>query len=89
MRCSANCCNWSFYENSELEEILARIQATLDPDERAAVLREGIDLVFADAALIWVYNVYQLVGMRSNVKGWEYNFMFGSNYAPFARMSLA
>jgi hypothetical protein len=27
--------------------------------------------------------------MRDSVQGWEYNAMFGANFAPFEKMSLA
>jgi peptide/nickel transport system substrate-binding protein len=84
----AFCCNLEFYESDQMEEILGRIEAALDPEERQAALQEGYDLAFADAGVIWIHNFSQLVAMRSNVQGWEYNFMYGANFAPFEQMSL-
>jgi ABC-type transport system substrate-binding protein len=85
----ALCCNSEFYGNDAMEEILGRIEAALDPEERQAALQEGFNLAFQDAGVIWIHNFSQLVAMRSNVQGWEYNFMYGANYAPFEKMSLA
>ena len=85
----AFCCNFEFYTSPEMEDILARIEAALDPEERQAALQEGYDLAFADAGVMWLFNFKQLIGMRSNVQGWEYSFLLGANYAPFEKMSLA
>jgi ABC-type transport system substrate-binding protein len=85
----AFCCNLEFYENPQMEEIISRVEAALDPAERQAALQEGFDLAFAEAGVVWVHNFKQLVGMRANIQGYEYNFMYGANYAPFAQMSLA
>jgi peptide/nickel transport system substrate-binding protein len=82
------CCNYGYYENEQMEEILTRIEGALDPEERQAALQEGYDLAFADAGVIWIHNFSQLIAMRSNVQGWEYNFMYGANFAPFEQMSL-
>jgi peptide/nickel transport system substrate-binding protein len=84
----AVCCNYEFYENPQMEEILTRVEEALDPEERQAALQEGFDLAFADAAVIWIHYFNQLIGMRDSVQGWEYNAMFGANYAPFEKMSL-
>jgi ABC-type transport system substrate-binding protein len=82
------CCNTEFYESKQMEEILTRIEGALDPDERQAALQEGYDLAFADVGVVWIHNFSQLIAMRSNVQGWEYNFMYGANFAPFEQMSL-
>ena len=85
----ALCCNSGYYESERMEEILARIEGALDPEERQAGLQEGYNLAFEDVGVIWIHNFSQLIAMRSNVQGWEYNFMYGANYAPFEMMSLA
>jgi peptide/nickel transport system substrate-binding protein len=85
----ALCCNTEFYESEAMEKILARVEGALDPTERQAALQDGYNLAFTDEGVIWIHNFSQLVAMRSNVKGWEYNFMYGANYAPFETMSLA
>ena len=85
----AFCCNLEFYESDAMEEILSRIEGALDPEERQAALQEGYNLAFEDVGVIWIHNFSQLVAMRANVKGWEYNFMYGANYAPFEKMSLS
>lgn len=85
----AFCCNFEFYASPEMEDILLRIEAALDPEERQAAVQEGFDLAFAEVGVIWTFNFKQLIGMRSNVQGWEYSFLLGANYAPFEKMSLA
>jgi peptide/nickel transport system substrate-binding protein len=85
----ALCCNTEFYSSEAMEEILTRVESALDPGERQAALQEGYDLAFVDEGVIWIHNFSQLVAMRSNVQGWEYNFMYGANFAPFEQMSLA
>jgi peptide/nickel transport system substrate-binding protein len=85
----AFCCNFEFYSSPKMEEILVRIEGALDPEERQAAIQEGFDLAFEEVGVIWVFNFKQLIGMRSNVQGWEFNFLLGANYAPFEKMSLA
>jgi peptide/nickel transport system substrate-binding protein len=85
----AFCCNFEFYSSPKMEEILTRIEGALDPEERQAALQEGFDLAFEDQGMMWLFNFKQLIGMRSNVQGWEYSFLLGANYAPFEKMSLA
>jgi peptide/nickel transport system substrate-binding protein len=84
----ALCCNSEFYESDQMEQILTKIEGALDPTERQAALQEGYDLAFVDDGVIWIHNFSQIIAMRSNVKGWAYNFMYGANYAPFEQMSL-
>lgn len=83
------CCNTEYYSNDAMEVILGKIENALDPTERQAALQEGYDLAFQDVGVLWIHNFSQLVAMRSNVQGWEYNFMYGANYAPFEKMSLS
>ena len=85
----AFCCNEEYYQNSAMDDIITTIEGALDPTARQATLQQSFDLAFEDEGVIWVHNFSQLVGMRANVQGYEYNFMYGSNYAPFAKMSLA
>jgi peptide/nickel transport system substrate-binding protein len=85
----ALCCNSEFYGADGMETILGKIESALDPTERQAALQEGYNLAFQDEGVVWIHNFSQLVAMRSNVQGWEYNFMYGANYAPIEKMSLS
>ena len=46
------------------------------------------DFAFEDEPVIWIHNFKQLIGLRDSVQNWEYNFMYGWNYAPFEQISL-
>jgi peptide/nickel transport system substrate-binding protein len=85
----AFCCNSEFYGSDPMEQILTKVENALDPTERQAALQSGYDLAFTDLGVVWIHNFSQLVAMRSNVQGWDYNFMYGANYAPFEKMSLS
>lgn len=85
----AFCCNFEFYGSPEMEDILVRVESALDPDERLAAIQEGVNLAFDELGVMWLFSFKQLVAMRDSVKGWEYSFMLGSNYAPYEKMSLA
>ena len=71
-----------------MDAIITRIETTLDPDERQAALQEGFDLAFTDEPLIWLHVFADRAAMKDTVRGWEFNYVNGSAYAPFAKMSL-
>jgi ABC-type transport system substrate-binding protein len=84
----AGCCNFGYYRSEEMDEIVARVESTLDPEERQVALQEGFDLAFADEPIIWVHGIADRAAMRDTVVGWEYNYVNGSEYVPLERMSL-
>ena len=84
----SGCCNFAYYTNPEMDAIIARIETSLDPDERQAALQEGFDLAFTDEPLIWLHVFADRAAMKDTVRGWEFNYVNGSAYAPFAKMSL-
>jgi len=84
----AGCCNFAYYTNPEMDAIITRVETTLDPDERQAALQEGFDLAFADEPLIWLHVFADRAAMKDTVSGWEFNYVNGMAYAPFAKMSL-
>jgi ABC-type transport system substrate-binding protein len=84
----AGCCNFGYYSNPEMDEIIERVETTLDPEERQAALQEGFDLAFAEEPFIHIHVFADRAAMRDTVVGWEYNYVNGSGYLPLAQMSL-
>lgn len=84
----ATCCNFSYYNNPKMDEIITRVETTLDPEERQAALQEGFDLAYEDEPYVWLHSVADRAGMKDTVEGWEFNYINGSAYIPLERMSL-
>jgi peptide/nickel transport system substrate-binding protein len=82
------CCNYGYYSNPKMDEIIARVEATLDPEERQAALQEGFDLAFEEEPLIWLHSLAERGAMKDTVQGWDFNYINGTAYAPLERMSL-
>ncbi|MFT4041312.1 MAG: ABC transporter substrate-binding protein [Thermomicrobiales bacterium] len=85
----ASCCNYGSYTNPAMDEIIARVETTLDPEERQAALQEGFDLAYTDEPLIWVHNFADRGAMKDTVQGWEFNYVNGTAYAPLEQMSIS
>jgi peptide/nickel transport system substrate-binding protein len=84
----AGCCNYSYYSNPKMDEIIKRVETALDPEERQAALQEGFDLAYEEESMIWLHVFADRAAMKDTVHGWEYNYVNGSGYAPYARMSI-
>ena len=84
----ASCCNFSYYSNPKMDEIITRVETALDPAERQAALQEGFDLAYEDESMVWFHVWADRAAMKDTVHGWEYNYVNGSAYAPYAKMSL-
>jgi peptide/nickel transport system substrate-binding protein len=84
----ANCCNFSYYSNPKMDEIITRVETSLDPEERQAALQEGFDLAYEDESMIWLHIFADRAAMKDTVHGWEYNYVNGTAYVPYAKMSI-
>jgi ABC-type transport system substrate-binding protein len=84
----AGCCNYSYYSNPKMDEIIKRVETALDPEERQAALQEGFDLAYEEESMIWLHVFADRAAMKDTIHGWEYNYVNGSGYAPYARMSI-
>jgi ABC-type transport system substrate-binding protein len=71
-----------------MDDLIAKIEVALDPTARQAALQASYDFAFEEASVLWIHNFKQITGTRDTLKGWEYNFMYGWNYAPFEQMSM-
>ena len=85
----ASCCNFAYYSNPKMDEIIKRVETTLDPEERQAALQEGFDLAYQDEPFVWLHSVADRAAMKDTVEGWEFNYINGSVYVPLERMSLS
>jgi ABC-type transport system substrate-binding protein len=84
----ASCCNFSYYENPEMDELITTVETTLDPEVRQAALQKGFDLAFEDASMIWLHVLADRAAMKDTVHGWEYNYVNGTAYVPLQKMSI-
>lgn len=84
----AGCCNFGYYSNPEMDEIISRVETTLDSEQRQAALQAGFDLAFADEPVIHLHVFADRAAMQDTVVGWEYNYVNGTGYVPLAKMSL-
>jgi peptide/nickel transport system substrate-binding protein len=85
----AGCCNFAYYNNPEMDEIITTVETTLDPEERQAALQKGFDLAYTDEPMIWLHVMADFAAMKDSVQGWEFNYVNGSAYVPLERMSLS
>ena len=67
----ASCCNFAYYNNPEMDEIITRVETTLDPEERQAALQEGFDLAYEEEPFVWVHSMAERTAMKDTVEGWE------------------
>lgn len=84
----AGCCNFGYYSNPEMDEIIARVETELVPELRQAALQEGFDLAFVDEPFVMIQSLPDFSAMRDRVQGWEYNYVNGSAYLPYSQMWL-
>ena len=61
--------NLAFYKNSQLDELLDRGAATVDPNARAQIYGRAQEIVMDDAPWLFLTERREAVGWRSNVKG--------------------
>ncbi len=65
--------NRSFYANTEVDELLALGQTTLDQAERDKIYKKVQEIVFDDVPYIPVYYTVMGVGMHKSVKGFIFD----------------
>jgi peptide/nickel transport system substrate-binding protein len=59
--------NWGNYSNPNLDGLVLRAQATVDPAERSAIYSEASRILYEDYAVIPTYNLQQPYSMRAVV----------------------
>jgi peptide/nickel transport system substrate-binding protein len=61
----------SFYKNPEVDSLVEEAEVTVDPDQRAEMLKELQHLVMEDAPDIMLFNLPNFIGLSDRVKGYE------------------
>ncbi|MCB4824584.1 ABC transporter substrate-binding protein [Roseicella aerolata] len=63
----------SWYQNQQVDALLAKARTSLDQSERARLYAEATKLVVADSPDIWVYNTVNLRGLTRRVQGYSFS----------------
>jgi len=65
--------NFSYYKNSEFDDLINEAYATPDPEKAKELYSEAQAIIVEDAPSVYLFDVESLVPMRSNVFGHEIN----------------
>lgn len=76
-----NSTNNSFYANPELDALLDRARAELDPTARAALYRQVERILYDDAPWLWNYHQLTTEIVQPYVRGYAPHPVFGRDYA--------
>ncbi len=71
-----SCCNFSFYENSTVDDLLEEAAAATDMDERAELFRQINEIIYEDAPRVWLYHVQEAMPGSKKVRGLNPGPMF-------------
>ena len=72
--------NFMFYGNPAVDTLLEQAQRATSAAAQRALYARALPLIYADAAQIWVVQPNERIALRSNVKGFVYNFLYSANY---------
>ncbi len=61
--------NRGFYSNERVDELLDQARVETNPDRRAPMYHEAVQLIWEDAPWIFLYNAAQINAVRTNVEG--------------------
>jgi glutathione transport system substrate-binding protein len=64
--------NWSFYENDEVEELVAAGRATGDQAARATIYAEALGIIWQDAPWVFLYSPDSVAGRSASLSGVAY-----------------
>ena len=65
--------NWSFYENDEVERLVAEARATGDQPRRAELYAEALGIIWHDAPWVFLYSPDSVAGRSTNLTGVAYS----------------
>ncbi|MEE8271880.1 MAG: ABC transporter substrate-binding protein, partial [Alphaproteobacteria bacterium] len=78
--------NYAGYNNPEYDALMDQAAATLDLDERAAVLRQAEELFMRDLPFIPIYHYVNLELVSDKIEGWEDNIQ-GRHLTRYVRIN--
>lgn len=61
----------SRYDNEDADALISRAAEEPDPDRRAALYQELANLMFEDAAGVWLWNLVAVYGLSTDVPAWS------------------
>ena len=61
--------NRGFYSNERVDELLDQARVETNPNQRAPMYHEAVQLIWEDAPWIFLYNAAQINAVRTNVEG--------------------
>lgn len=78
--------NWLFYKNEQVDKLLEQARAEVDDARRDEYYQEATEIIYTEAPEVWTIQPTERIAMRSNVKGYEYNFAYSSWCFSFEKM---
>jgi len=70
------CCNFSYYKNLNVDDLLMKASAESNMDKRTELFQEINKIVYQDAPRIWLYHIKEAMPATVNVKGINAGPMF-------------
>jgi ABC-type transport system substrate-binding protein len=64
--------NWSFYENDQVEQLVADARATGDQATRKQLYAEALGIIWQDAPWVFLYSPDSVAGRSSSLTGVAY-----------------
>ncbi len=78
--------NVFYFKDPSIDSLLVRARGTSDAKAALAMYKQVCDKVYDLALEIPVAQPTERVALRSNVHGYQYNYMSGRNYYPLYNM---
>ena len=60
---------WSNYDNPDLDALVFGADAETDPDVRAAMVQDAVDMLVSDTAAVWLYYYTARIAVSDNIGG--------------------
>jgi peptide/nickel transport system substrate-binding protein len=78
--------NYYFYKNGDVDKLLEQARVEQDPAKRDQLYQQAVEQIYSDAPEIWTIQPTERIAMRTDVKGYEYNFPYSYFYFNFDKM---
>jgi ABC-type transport system substrate-binding protein len=70
------CCNFSYYSNSKVDNLLDEAAAETDMDRRAQLFQEINKIIYEEAPRVWIYHIKEAMPASVKLKGLKPGPMF-------------
>ena len=78
--------NYFFYNDPSTDALLLKARQLSDPKAAYAVYKQICDRIYTLALEIWPVQPNERIALRSNIRGYTYNFQYSSSYYPLYQM---